>query len=75
MDKQQRTGSHRQARSVALLTALTVGGAQLLTGCGLLSEPTVVVNVGYQSKTINTVNAGTLLRDRGDTGRGRRRRR
>ncbi|WP_286150170.1 ABC transporter substrate-binding protein [Mycobacterium sp. ST-F2] len=66
MDKQQRTGSPRQARSVALLTALTVGGAQLLTGCGLLSEPTVVVNVGYQSKTINTVNAGTLLRDRGD---------
>lgn len=66
MDKQQRTGGPRQARSVALLTALTVGGAQLLTGCGLLSEPTVVVNVGYQSKTINTVNAGTLLRDRGD---------
>jgi NitT/TauT family transport system substrate-binding protein len=25
----------------------------------------VVVTVGYQSKTINTVNAGTLLRDRG----------
>ncbi|HWF71194.1 MAG TPA: ABC transporter substrate-binding protein [Mycobacterium sp.] len=24
------------------------------------------MNVGYQSKTINTVNAGTLLRDRGD---------
>ncbi|BDY29758.1 ABC transporter substrate-binding protein [Mycolicibacterium mageritense] len=55
-----------RARSAALLTALTVGGAQLLTGCGLLTEPTVVVNVGYQSKTINTVNAGTLLRDRGD---------
>jgi NitT/TauT family transport system substrate-binding protein len=51
---------------MALLTVLTVGGAQLLTGCGLLGEPTVVVNVGYQSKTINTVNAGTLLRDRGD---------
>jgi NitT/TauT family transport system substrate-binding protein len=49
-----------------VLTALTVSGAQLLTGCGLLTEPTVVVNVGYQSKTINTVNAGTLLRDRGD---------
>lgn len=55
-----------RARSAALLAALTVGGAQLLTGCGLLTEPTVVVNVGYQSKTINTVNAGTLLRDRGD---------
>ncbi|MGV0806997.1 ABC transporter substrate-binding protein [Mycolicibacterium setense] len=55
-----------RARSAALLAAFTVGGAQLLTGCGLLTEPTVVVNVGYQSKTINTVNAGTLLRDRGD---------
>ncbi len=32
----------------------------------MLAEPTVVVNVGYQSKTINTINAGTLLRDRGD---------
>lgn len=53
-------------RLVALLTVLAVGVAQSLTGCGLLGEPTVVVNVGYQSKTINTVNAGTLLRDRGD---------
>ena len=41
-------------------------GAQALTGCGLLTDPTVTVNVGYQSKTINTVNAGTLLRDRGN---------
>lgn len=55
-----------RARSVALLAALTIGGASLLTGCGLLSGPTVIVNVGYQSKTINTVNAGTLLRDSGD---------
>lgn len=53
-------------RSIALLTALAVGEAQLLTGCVLLGEPSVVVNVGYQSKTINTVDAGTLLRDRGD---------
>jgi NitT/TauT family transport system substrate-binding protein len=53
-------------RSVALLGAVAVGGAPSLTGCGLLGEPTVVVNVGYQSKTINTVNAGTLLRDRGN---------
>ena len=53
-------------RLIALLTVLTVGGTQSLTGCGLLGEPSVVVNVGYQSKTINTVNAGTLLRDRGD---------
>ena len=53
-------------RSIALLVAVAVGGTQLLTGCGLLTEATVVVNVGYQSKTINTVNAGTLLRDRGE---------
>lgn len=55
-----------RARSAALAASLTLGGVQLLTGCGLFTEPTVVVNVGYQSKTINTVNAGTLLRDRGD---------
>ncbi|WAJ44790.1 ABC transporter substrate-binding protein [Mycobacterium sp. Aquia_216] len=55
-----------RVRSMALLFAVAVGATQLLAGCGLLGEPTVVVNVGYQSKTINTVNAGTLLRDRGD---------
>lgn len=65
-DVQGPTGGRWRARPAALLAALTVGGTQLLTGCGLLAEPTVVVNVGYQSKTINTVNAGTLLRDRGD---------
>ena len=43
-----------------------MSGSQLLTGCGLLTESMIVVNVGYQSKTINTVNAGTLLRDRGE---------
>jgi NitT/TauT family transport system substrate-binding protein len=38
----------------------------VLSGCAAgAGGPTVVVNVGYQSKTINTVNAGTLLRDRG----------
>lgn len=51
-------------RRTAVFTALAVAGAQALTGCGLLTDPTVTVNVGYQSKTINTVNAGTLLRDR-----------
>jgi len=67
MDEAQHDSPRRwRARSAALLAAVTFGGAQLLTGCGLLAEPTVVVNVGYQSKTINTVNAGTLLRDRGD---------
>jgi NitT/TauT family transport system substrate-binding protein len=54
----------RRRRTAAVLTALAVAGAQALTGCGLLTDPTVTVNVGYQSKTINTVNAGTLLRDR-----------
>ena len=65
-DEQHRIGGRWRARSAALLSALAVGGGPLLTGCGVLSEPTVVVNVGYQSKTINTINAGTLLRDRGD---------
>jgi NitT/TauT family transport system substrate-binding protein len=58
------TSRPRRRRTAAVLTALAVAGAQALTGCGLLTDPTVTVNVGYQSKTINTVNAGTLLRDR-----------
>ncbi|HZA12386.1 ABC transporter substrate-binding protein [Mycobacterium sp.] len=41
------------ALAVTVLGACSSGGA------------TVVVNMGYQSKTINTVTAGTLLRDRG----------
>jgi NitT/TauT family transport system substrate-binding protein len=57
---------HWRLRPTALLAAVAVVESPLLGGCGLLGEPTVVVNVGYQSKTINTVNAGTLLRDRGD---------
>lgn len=48
-----------------MLVALTV----LVSGCSLesLSESSGVVNVvvGYQSKTINTVTAGTLLRAQG----------
>lgn len=50
----------------AVLAVAAVCGSQLITGCGLLTAGTVVVNVGYQSKTINTVNAGTLMRDRGE---------
>jgi NitT/TauT family transport system substrate-binding protein len=53
-------------RARAAVVAVAVPAAQVLSGCGLLTEGAVVVNVGYQSKTINTVNAGTLLRDRGD---------
>lgn len=48
------------AAAVPALMLMTV-----LTGCGVLDSRTVVVNIGYQSKTINTINAGTLMRDRG----------
>ncbi|QGV77126.1 ABC transporter substrate-binding protein [Streptomyces ficellus] len=53
--------------TVLLATALT---ATLVTGCGGDAnagddDGTVTVTVGYQSKTINTVTAGTLLRELG----------
>jgi NitT/TauT family transport system substrate-binding protein len=53
-----------RATAFAAIWALTLG----LAACGGESgtgDDTIVVNVGYQSKTINTVTAGTLLRDRG----------
>jgi NitT/TauT family transport system substrate-binding protein len=53
-------------RATALVIAAAVSATPLLSGCGVLAAAVVEVNVGYQSKTINTVNAGTLLRDRGD---------
>ena len=50
---------------VALLAALTAS----VTGCSLdstaSSDDVVNVVIGYQSKTINTVTAGTLLRAKG----------
>lgn len=52
-------------------TAIAASAALLLlplTGCGSAeagSGSTVTVTVGYQSKTINTVTAGTLLRSLG----------
>lgn len=57
-----------KARAIRLLSfALTV--TAVASGCSLesLSESSGVVNVivGYQSKTINTVTAGTLLRAQG----------
>ncbi len=59
---------HIRARG-GRLGALLLGVAAVATtvaGCGSgADDGTVVVNVGYQSKTINTVTAGTLLRDRG----------
>ncbi|MEV4237381.1 MULTISPECIES: ABC transporter substrate-binding protein [unclassified Nocardia] len=49
--------------------ALLLGAATATTvvaGCGSGSDgKTITVDIGYQSKTINTVTAGTLLRDRG----------
>jgi NitT/TauT family transport system substrate-binding protein len=56
------TGYARLTRwtAVGVVAALA---AAALGACS--SAATVVVNMGYQSKTINTVTAGTLLRDRG----------
>src|SRR3984885_12800688 len=52
-----------------LSLAVTVVAVAAASGCSLesLSESSGVVNVviGYQSKTINTVTAGTLLRAQG----------
>ncbi|MGH3724433.1 MAG: ABC transporter substrate-binding protein [Mycobacterium sp.] len=53
-------------KRLALLAALllaVVTGCSLDSGSGSANEVTVVV--GYQSKTINTVTAGTLLRAQG----------
>jgi NitT/TauT family transport system substrate-binding protein len=49
------------ATTVALLLPLTACGGSAEAGDG----STVTVTVGYQSKTINTVTAGTLLRSLG----------
>ena len=46
------------ASLVLLLAPLTACGGSATTGAG----STVTITVGYQSKTINTVTAGTLLR-------------
>ncbi|WP_280435420.1 ABC transporter substrate-binding protein [Nocardia carnea] len=50
------------------LAAVLAAGALALTGCSLedaAAGDTVRVVIGYQSKTINTVTAGTLLRAQG----------
>ncbi|OBI48079.1 ABC transporter substrate-binding protein [Mycobacterium kyorinense] len=47
------------------LTAMLASMALIATGCSLDSTDSVNVVVGYQSKTINTVTAGTLLRAQG----------
>ncbi|WAC57433.1 ABC transporter substrate-binding protein [Gordonia sp. SL306] len=55
----------RRGRAALAVTTATVALSSALTGCGMFDSESVVVNVGYQSKTLNTVNAGTLMRDRG----------
>jgi NitT/TauT family transport system substrate-binding protein len=49
--------------TAALVLPLTACGGSATTGSG--SGSTVTITVGYQSKTINTVTAGTLLRSLG----------
>ncbi|MFF8928133.1 ABC transporter substrate-binding protein [Streptomyces longwoodensis] len=59
-----RTSLHRSAIASAtatLLLALSACGGSATAGDG----GTITVTVGYQSKTINTVTAGTLLRSLG----------
>ncbi|AZG47316.1 ABC transporter substrate-binding protein [Gordonia insulae] len=55
----------RRGRAALAVGTATLALSSALTGCGMFDSESVVVNVGYQSKTINTVNAGTLMRDRG----------
>ncbi|CAM5479799.1 ABC transporter substrate-binding protein OS=Streptomyces tendae OX=1932 GN=GUR47_17745 PE=4 SV=1 [Streptomyces tendae] len=60
--KAKRTALPAAAAAVALLLSLTAcGGDASADGDG----STVTVTVGYQSRTINTVTAGTLLRSLG----------
>ena len=52
-------------RSVVRLSSAVAALTVLAAGCALDSGNAVNVVVGYQSKTINTVTAGTLLRAQG----------
>lgn len=62
----QITACKRRGRRVVAAAAAAVALSSVLTNCAVFDSETVVVNVGYQSKTINTINAGTLMRDRGE---------
>ncbi|MEU8434054.1 ABC transporter substrate-binding protein [Streptomyces sp. NPDC029216] len=53
------------ALALLLLTPLATACGAEASGADGGSAKTVTVNVGYQSKTINTVTAGTLLRSLG----------
>ncbi|MGW3018575.1 ABC transporter substrate-binding protein [Streptomyces longwoodensis] len=64
MFRRSRTSLHRSAvasGTATLLLALSACGGSATAGDG----GTITVTVGYQSKTINTVTAGTLLRSLG----------
>ncbi|MFT4081929.1 MAG: ABC transporter substrate-binding protein [Nocardioides sp.] len=57
-------------RRTAVMLAASVAAGPLLSACSIVGAgdgggSDDVVVVGYQSKTINTVTAGTLLRERG----------
>ncbi|WP_433593499.1 ABC transporter substrate-binding protein [Nocardia sp. CA-145437] len=54
----------RTLRACAALLGAALA-ATMVSGCGSGDASTVTVNIGYQSRTINTVTVGTLLRDRG----------
>ncbi|AWI31449.1 ABC transporter substrate-binding protein [Streptomyces tirandamycinicus] len=55
----------RRLPSLAVVAVLGLAAGACGTESSAGGSSTVVVNIGYQSKTINTVTAGTLLRDRG----------
>ena len=59
-----RQRSWRHLASVAALLTASTGAAGCMVAGGSSSDAEVIT-VGYQSKTINTVTAGTLLRARG----------
>ncbi|WP_052411608.1 ABC transporter substrate-binding protein [Streptomyces sp. NRRL S-118] len=63
-----RTGTPAPGRRTTTALARALPLALLLTACGgspQADDSAVTVTIGYQSKTINTVTAGTLLRSLG----------
>jgi NitT/TauT family transport system substrate-binding protein len=60
-----RQRSWRRLASVAALLTASTGAAGCVVAGGASADADEVITLGYQSKTINTVTAGTLLRARG----------
>ena len=60
-----RQRSWRRVAAVAVILTAGVGAAGCTVAGGTSADAEEVITVGYQSKTINTVTAGTLLRARG----------